>query len=638
MDRREKKKLRRSQVLHKLIHLGKVKMSRQKLGGLEKGKNVNRGPLIRRILINSAHMLASCSTSSLQNSILPKEERITVNVGGTKYKLAKKNLEKFPDTLLGSERKNFFYDAEREEYFFDRDPLIFKNIASFYRHGSFHAPAPTVCCMEAVLDELKYFGIPQHSVFDCCCEHITQEDEEQEKKKKIETMESKVSQKTCDLRTTREKLWELLTNSKSSKESKAFGFLFGAVVLLNISAIVAETVPTESGQNHGEAHRNIFLGLDSFCVGIFTIEFTARLYAAPHRLDFVRDPSNIIDFLGIIPYYIAVVECAVKSNNPVLGFVVTVFRMFRVFRVTKLARHSERFQNLLRSLQGAATELGGILFSFLALMITFSTIMYYFEKNENPCFKSIPEAFWYTLVTMTTLGYGDIFPLTVSGKLLGAVCALMGVLLLSLPVPIIQRQLHECKRKGKPKKEFITERLMASLPSLGRIGSSDDKTLARKGGKNKNKPRTRRKNDFHDSRATSLNVETGTSSSRFGDSNTSSSNSGSEDFLVRVDMPTIKEPETSDFNGNSNVITPSTDAPQKRKSWFGNGNVSASVGDGIFTESPPSSQYFPVLRRLISSHEDGIGRSTRYKSSIDDKEDDKEAIPMKLLRQQKFPV
>ena len=405
MDRQENKRIQRSLVVHKLIHLGKVKMSRQKLSGLEKGNTVHHGTLIERILINSARVLASCGTSLQQNAITPKEERITVNVGGTKYELAKKNLKKFPDTLLGSERKNFFYDAERKEYFFDRDPVIFKNIADFYRHGSFHSPAPTVCCMEAVLDELKYFGIPQHSVFDCCCEHIIQEDEEQEKKKQIETMESKLPQKDRDSWTAREKLWQLLTNSKSSKKSEAFGFLFGAVVLLNISAIVAETVPAESDQTNGKAHRNIFFGLDSFCVAIFTIEFTARLYAAPYRLDFARDPSNIIDLLGIIPYYVAVVERAVNSNNAVLGFVVTVFRIFRVFRVTKLARYSERFQNLLRSIQGAAMELGGILFSFLALMITFSSIMYYFEREQKGTkFKSIPAAFWYTLVTMTTLG------------------------------------------------------------------------------------------------------------------------------------------------------------------------------------------------------------------------------------------
>lgn len=399
MDRQEKGKLQRS-LVRKLLHLGKMKIKRKPRP--HRRTHRMHGPLVRRILLNSAQMLASSSTTSLQTLNPPTVERITVNVGGTKYQLPKKNLDKFPDTLLGSERKQVFYDEQRKEYFFDRDPVIFKNIAEFYRDRKFHLPAPTACCMEAILDELNFFGIPQHLVSDCCCEHIILGDEEQEKKKKqIATVE----RNHTDSWTAREKLWEFLTNSKSSKESAIFGYLFGAVVLLNISAIVAETVPTDSGKNLGEAHTNVFFGIDSFCVGIFTIEYVARLYSAPQRLDFVREMSNVIDLLGIIPYYIAVVERAVKSNSPVLDFIVTVFRMFRVFRVTKLARHSERFQNLLMSVQSAATELGGILFSFLALMVTFSSIMYYFERKEaGTDFISIPAAFWYTLVTMTTLG------------------------------------------------------------------------------------------------------------------------------------------------------------------------------------------------------------------------------------------
>ena len=402
MDAREREKLPRS-VVRTLIHLGKMKIKKKTRGN--KYKSPRHGPLIRTILLNSAHMLATPSIVSLQKLNAPNIDRIIVNVGGTKYEIAKKNLEKFPDTLLGSERKEVFYDEERMEYFFDRDSMIFKNIAEFYRVGSFHVSSPTAVCMEAILDELAFFGIPQHLVSDCCCEHIILGDEEQEKKKKqMEVIESKQARE-YSLWTAREKLWEFLTNTKSSKASAAFGYFFGAVVALNISTIVAESVPTKSGVKHGEAHRNVFFGIDSFCVAIFTAEYIARLYSAPNRLEFAREMTNVIDLLGIIPYYIALVEHAAKTKSPILDFFVTVFRMFRVFRVTKLARHSERFQNLLLSVQGAAAELGGILFSFLALMVTFSSIMYYFERDEHETkFISIPAAFWYTLVTMTTLG------------------------------------------------------------------------------------------------------------------------------------------------------------------------------------------------------------------------------------------
>lgn len=390
-------------VVQALIHLTKkMKISRKG----RKPKTTGHGPLIRRILLNSAQMLASPSITSLQNLKANNVKRIVVNVGGTKYEIARKNLEKFPDTLLGSERKNHFYDEERMEYFFDRDPLIFKNIAEFYRMGSFHVSSTTTACMEAVLDELAFFGIPPHLVCDCCCEHIITGDEEKEKKRKeMEAIENKRERK-FQLWTPREKLWEFLTNTKSSKASVIFSYVFGAVVALNISTIVAETVPTATpGMKQVEAHSNVFFWIDSFCVVIFTMEFIARLYSAPNRFEFVRKMSNVIDLLGIIPYYIGALERTVKSNSAVLDFTLSILRMFRVFRVTKLARHSERFQNLLLSVRSATTELGGILFSFLALMVTFSSMMYYFEKDEKGTeFISIPAAFWYTLVTMTTLG------------------------------------------------------------------------------------------------------------------------------------------------------------------------------------------------------------------------------------------
>ena len=359
-------------------------------------------PLLRRALVHSAQMLATASVFSLQKLSASSPERVVVNVGGTRYEILKQHLVKFPHTLLGSDRKKNFYDEERKEYFFDRDHVIFKSIAEFYRTGCFHVSPSD--CMEALLEELKFFGIPKQYVSECCCEHIVFDDEEGKRMHTATVMSHKHSKVSKPV-TAKEKLWQFLTNSKSSISSAVFGYFFGGVVLLNISAIISETVPTRSGPSYLEVYPRVFFGLDSFCVGIFTVEYIARLYSASRRLEFIKKVSNAFDLIGIIPYYIDIFERLFKSHNTVLDFFVTVFRMFRIFRITKLARHSERFQNLLQSVQSAATELGGILFSFLALMVTFSSILYYFEAHEKETkFVSIPEACWYTLVTMTTLG------------------------------------------------------------------------------------------------------------------------------------------------------------------------------------------------------------------------------------------
>ncbi|KAK3749038.1 hypothetical protein QZH41_018055, partial [Actinostola sp. cb2023] len=337
-------------------------------------------------------------------------------------------------TLLGGERKQFFYDEDRREYFFDRDPVTFKHVLDFYRTGKFHISTPD--CMESIRDELAFFGIPEAYVSECCCEHISFENEEEEEALERHKNPPQVSGG-------KEKLYEFLTDFNSSVGAAIFSYFFVLVVMINIGLIVGETLDCENLTKCGNYHEKAFFVVDSFCVAVFTFEFFARLFSCPDRLEFMKDYSNLVDLIGILPYYFGIVERMAETNSIVLQSFITTLRIFRIFRVIKLARHSEQFQNLLYSIAQAGGELGGILFSFLALMVMFSTIIFSAEEggSENPDgFTSIPSAFWYTLVTMTTLGYGDMVPSSFVGKLIGSACALAGVVLLALPVPIIEEK------------------------------------------------------------------------------------------------------------------------------------------------------------------------------------------------------
>lgn len=143
-------------------------------------------------------------------------------------------------------------------------------------------------------------------------------------------------------------------------------------------------------------------------------------------------------------------------------------------------------------------------------------------------------------------------------------------------------------------------------------------------------------------RTVSMVVEVDNSSISLGitDSNGSSSSSSESLLVMRdiiTDVPLIEEPGSSDVNGNKTNIRPPPVAyePRKHKSWHGNGKVSAGVGHGIFTESPPSSQYFPVCRHYSSSSEDVMGQRTRSESFVDDCNEESEIIPMKRLHRQR---
>ena len=116
----------------------------------------------------------------------------------------------------------------------------------------------------------------------------------------------------------------------------------------------------------------------------------------------MRSVMSVIDFVAIMPYYIGL---TMSDDNEVSGAFVTL-RVFRVFRIFKFSRHSQGLRILGYTLQSCASELGFLVFSLAMAIIIFATIMFYCEKNvEDSTFYSIPSAFWYTIVTMTTLGW-----------------------------------------------------------------------------------------------------------------------------------------------------------------------------------------------------------------------------------------
>lgn len=131
------------------------------------------------------------------------------------------------------------------------------------------------------------------------------------------------------------------------------------------------------------------------------------------------------------------------------------------------------------TLKSCASELGFLVFSLAMAIIIFATVMFYAEKNvDGTNFTSIPAAFWYTIVTMTTLGYGDMVPETIAGKIVGGVCSLSGVLVIALPVPVIvsnfSRIYHQNQRADKRKAQRVSLWLLFGQLKTKVIGSRRD--------------------------------------------------------------------------------------------------------------------------------------------------------------------
>ncbi|XP_044132931.1 potassium voltage-gated channel subfamily D member 2 isoform X3 [Bufo gargarizans] len=379
---------------------------------------------------------------------------IVLNVSGTRFQTWKNTLDRYPDTLLGSTEKDFFFNQDTGEYFFDRDPDIFRHILNFYRTGRLHYPRHE--CIAAYDEELSFFGIIPEIVGDCCYEEY--KDRRRENLERI--MDDADAESTTEgplpPMSARQKMWRAFENPHTSTLALVFYYVTGFFIAVSVFANVVETVPcgTIPGTMRelpcGERYAVAFFCLDTACVMIFTVEYLLRLVAAPSRYRFVRSVMSIIDVVAIMPYYIGLV---MSNNEDVSGAFVTL-RVFRVFRIFKFSRHSQGLRILGYTLKSCASELGFLLFSLTMAIIIFATVMFYAEKGSlNSKFTSIPAAFWYTIVTMTTLGYGDMVPKTIAGKLFGSVCSLSGVLVIALPVPVIvsnfSRIYHQNQRTDK---------------------------------------------------------------------------------------------------------------------------------------------------------------------------------------------
>lgn len=178
-----------------------------------------------------------------------------------------------------------------------------------------------------------------------------------------------------------------------------------------------------------------FFYVELLCNLWFIIEFTTRLLVSPNMLEFIKSPVNLIDLVSTLSFYFEIKQRLGEQTG--LFEALSIVRILRLF---KLTRHSPGLRILIHTFKASAKELTLLVFFLMLGIVVFASMVYYAERlQDNPDneFKSIPLGLWWAIVTMTTVGYGDMAPKTYVGMFVGALCALAGVLTIALPVPVI---------------------------------------------------------------------------------------------------------------------------------------------------------------------------------------------------------
>jgi voltage-gated potassium channel len=251
-------------------------------------------------------------------------------------------------------------------------------------------------------------------------------------------------------------------------------YAISAVIILNIAAIILESIGTVRS-NWGTA-LNVF---EWFCVGVFTVEYLARLWACTSdarfsrpilgRLRYMTTGFAIIDALAIFPTY----ALFFAGNSGIDLTFLRALRLFRLVRVFKLGRYSEAAHHLSAVFHERRHDLAvaaGVAFVFLLVS---SSVMYEAERDAQPDkFTSIPAAMWWGVVTLGTVGYGDVFPVTTLGKVLGGVSIVAGIAFLAMPTAILasgfltqlekRREAKPCPHCGKLENEPVHARVLAT--------------------------------------------------------------------------------------------------------------------------------------------------------------------------------
>ena len=223
-----------------------------------------------------------------------------------------------------------------------------------------------------------------------------------------------------------------IVEDSTTTAGKWFDIFIQILIILSLLSFSIETLP-----NLPQPTRLILRSFEIFTIAVFTLEYILRLWLSDKKLKFAFSFFGIIDLLAILPFYLSF---GIDLRS------IRIFRLFRLFRIFKMLRFNQAILHFLKAMKSIKEEL--ILFLMISVFLLFlsSVGIYYFENPTQPeVFKSVFHSLWWAIATLTTVGYGDIYPITAGGKIFTSIMLLIGLGIVAVPTGLIASALTKTK-------------------------------------------------------------------------------------------------------------------------------------------------------------------------------------------------
>jgi voltage-gated potassium channel len=250
----------------------------------------------------------------------------------------------------------------------------------------------------------------------------------------------------------KQRVWEILDVAKPGDVlSRTFNIFILTLISLNVVAVIIGSVKLIE-----ERYERFLYWFEIFSLAVFSIEYIARVwscvsrkeYSKPitGRLRFMAKPMSLIDLLAVLPFYLPFVHTDLRF--------IRALRLFRIFRVAKLGRYSTSARLFGRVFKDSKEELVITFMVMILLIVMTSSFMYFAENEAQPDkFPDIPSTMWWSVVTLTTVGYGDIYPVTTLGKFFAALVSILGIGMFALPTGVLGANFVQEIQKQKSNKK-----------------------------------------------------------------------------------------------------------------------------------------------------------------------------------------